>query len=59
MVKLAYSIDEIPAVASIGRTKVFAEIGSGRLKARKIGRRTVVLADDLAEYLAALPSVGV
>jgi hypothetical protein len=35
---------------------VYEEIRAGRLKARKCGRRTVVLAADLREWLASLPA---
>jgi hypothetical protein len=49
---LAYSIDELP----IGRTKAYAEIAAGRLRAVKSGQRTLILADDLRDYLASLPT---
>jgi hypothetical protein len=53
--KYAYRIDELGDVLPLGRTKAWEEIAAGRLKARKIGRRTVVLAKDLRDYLASLP----
>lgn len=53
--KLSYSPNEVPEVTGIGRTTVYAEIAEGRLRARKIGRRTVVLHDDLVEWLSELP----
>ena len=53
--KLAYAVDEISGVVPLGRTKAFAEIKAGHLKAHKIGRRTFVLAEDLASYLATRP----
>ncbi len=56
--RLAYSVGDLSEAAQIGRTKAFAEIASGRLRARKIGRRTIVLAEDLADYLAALPEAS-
>jgi excisionase family DNA binding protein len=56
MEKKAYTPDEICEVAPIGRTTTFKEIASGRLKAHKIGRRTVILAEDLDEYLRTLPA---
>jgi excisionase family DNA binding protein len=54
--KLAYAVDEINEVVPLGRTKTFSEIAAGRLKAHKIGRRTVILAADLHQYLAGLPA---
>ncbi|THD38421.1 MAG: DNA-binding protein [Sphingomonas sp.] len=53
--KLAYSIEETVASTGIGRSTIFEEIKAGRLKARKRGRSTIILAGDLAEYLEALP----
>jgi len=41
--------------SSLGRTKIFRAIKDGRLRARKDGRRTIVLPDDLAKFLHSLP----
>ena len=41
----------------IGRTKAYEEIKSGRLKARKAGRRTVITADDAELWLNRLPAM--
>ncbi|MCW2314890.1 hypothetical protein M2322_000410 [Rhodoblastus acidophilus] len=41
----------------IGRTKAYEEIAAGRLIARKIGRKTVVLEADLIKYFDNLPKV--
>jgi hypothetical protein len=57
--KLAFSIEEAMASTSIGRTKLYDDINSGLLNARKHGRKTLILADDLAAYLAALPAFKV
>ncbi len=56
MAPLAYSVSDAVKVSGIGRTTLFAEIRAGRLPAKKLGARTIVIADDLAAYLAALPS---
>lgn len=53
-----YSIPEAAEVASIGRTKIYEAIKSGNLVARKHGKRTVILRDDLRAFLAALPAVA-
>jgi Helix-turn-helix domain len=55
MNKLAYSIPDLRDVVGLSKTKAFEEIASGKLRARKIGRRTVVLAEDLVDYLESLP----
>jgi excisionase family DNA binding protein len=41
----------------IGRTKTYEEINAGRLKARKSGRRTVIVEEDAEEWLSNLPTV--
>jgi excisionase family DNA binding protein len=56
--RLAYTVDEACEVAVMGRTTLYEEITAGRLKARKRGRSTIILAADLASYLAALPAAG-
>ena len=52
---LALGISEAARAAGVGRSTVFEEINAGRLKARKAGRRTLILRDDLAAWLANLP----
>jgi excisionase family DNA binding protein len=54
---LAYTLRQACTVSGIGRTTIYAEIKCGRLKARKIGRRTVILAEDLTDYLRQLPDL--
>lgn len=49
------SISEACAVAGIGRTKIYEAINDGNLKARKCGKRTLILRDELRNFLAALP----
>jgi hypothetical protein len=36
---------------------IYQEIQTGRLRARKLGRRTLILAADLSAWLANLPLV--
>jgi excisionase family DNA binding protein len=55
--RLVYSLAEACSIANIGRTKAYADIDAGKLKARKNGRRTQILADDLREYVASLPVI--
>ena len=52
------NIAEVSAACGIGRTKIYEAIASGRLKAKKFGKRTVILTDDLRAFLAALPSTS-
>jgi excisionase family DNA binding protein len=51
------SIAEACAVAGIGRTKIYEAISVGSLKARKCGKRTIILRTDLQSFLSALPVV--
>jgi excisionase family DNA binding protein len=51
----ALSIAEVTSVSGLGRTKIYEAIGNGSLIARKAGRRTIILRNDLKAFLAALP----
>lgn len=48
------SIEEARAAIGLGRTKIYQLINSGELKARKIGKRTVILKEDLEAFLSNL-----
>ena len=54
---LAFSIREFCARYAIGRTKVYAEISNGHLRAVKVGRRTLITEADAQTWLAALPAL--
>lgn len=45
--KLAFSIKEACAASSLGRTTIYAHIASGRLRAIRIGGRTLIPASSL------------
>ncbi len=51
------SITEACRIAGIGRTKIYEAIAGGCLKARKLGKRTIVLRSDLNSFLTGLPMV--
>ena len=53
---LAYSIEQACEIANIGRTSIYDAIKSSKLIARKNGRRTVILAEDLRLWLQDLPA---
>jgi len=50
--KLAYTIHEAVAATGIGRSTLYFHLKTGSLRPTKIGRRTVILADELARWLA-------
>jgi excisionase family DNA binding protein len=52
---LAHSIEEAAYRAGCGRTTLFGAIKARALTARKIGRRTIILDDDLRAWLGSLP----
>jgi excisionase family DNA binding protein len=54
---LAYSVDEFARAASVGRDKIYDAIREGRLTARKIGARTVILDEDGRAWLRQLPTM--
>ncbi len=49
--RLAYSITAATEAVSIGRSTLYKEISSGRLKSLKIGGRTLIAAEDLTAWL--------
>jgi Helix-turn-helix domain len=56
--RLAVSPEEASALTGIGLTSIRGAISSGDLKAKKHGRRTIILPDDLRVWLKALPGAG-
>lgn len=56
MQKTAYTVNELMHEIGIGRSKLYAEIKAGRLRPRKIGKRTIFLAKDVEDYLESLPA---
>lgn len=54
---IAYSIREAVAAANIGRSSLYEAIAAGRLPARKLGKRTLILHEDLTTWLDGLPPV--
>jgi excisionase family DNA binding protein len=50
--KIAYSIKEACKASSLGRTTLYAHIAAKRLRAVRIGGRTVIPADSLHALIA-------
>ena len=54
--KRVFSIAEFSEYYGIGRTRVYAEIRAGRLRAIKVGQRTLIIVDDAEAWLLSRPS---
>lgn len=54
--KAAYTVNEFCRMYSIGRTLFYAEIASGRLRSKKAGSKTLILAKDAEAWAHALPN---
>ena len=49
--KIAYSVEEAAEQTTLSKSHIRNEIRDGNLKARKIGRRVLILNEDLQNYL--------
>jgi len=55
--RVSYRLDEAAETAGIGLTKHREEIAAKRLRARKLGSRTIITRDDLVDWAARLPDI--
>jgi excisionase family DNA binding protein len=46
------SVDEAAAMLGLGRSSLYGEIQSGRLRSLRVGRRRLVAAAAIADYIA-------
>lgn len=53
----ALSIQEFAQRYGVGRTTIYEEIKSGKLRARKMGKRTLIAVDDAENWLKCLPFI--
>ena len=56
--RLSLSPEEGSALTGIGLTSIRAAVSSGDLKAKKHGRRIIILPEDIKAWLKALPDAG-
>lgn len=54
MTKKSYSVQEAKTLLGVGTTKFYQLINTGEIRARKIGKRTIILGSDLDEFLSKL-----
>jgi excisionase family DNA binding protein len=52
---LTLTIKEAKGIATCSETTLYLEIAHGKLKAHKLGRKTIIFRDDLIAWLSALP----
>jgi len=46
------SVDEAAGALGVGRTRLYHEIGAGRLQSLRVGRRRLIPASGIADYVA-------
>lgn len=51
---ISVTIDEAVSITGIGRTKLYEALKTGELQAKKLGKKTLILKDDLEDFLANL-----
>ena len=56
--QIAYTIAEACAASRAGRTSLYRAIRAGELRARKRGRRTIILASDLLSWLDSMTPIA-
>jgi excisionase family DNA binding protein len=54
MSKVSMSIAEAVEITSIGRSTLYLAIKEKKLVARKVGRKTIIMREDLDSFLASL-----
>jgi excisionase family DNA binding protein len=54
----AHSVTEVIERLGICRQGVYDLINQKKLVARKLGRRTIILDEDLAAFMRSLPKIG-
>ena len=53
----AYTISQTAQVSALSRSEIYRAINRGDLIARKRGKRTLILAQDLQRWLDSLPVI--
>jgi len=56
--RLAFSLADAASAIGVGKSTLHELIATGKLRVRKLGRRSLVLREDLEEYIQSLPVHG-
>lgn len=56
--KLAYPPREAARLMGVSRATFYRELAAGRIAARKSGKRTLVLVEDIERWLESLPTIS-
>ena len=54
--KLLFSVKEFCEMVGIGRTTLYQEVKAGRIKAKKMGRSTLIPKSELEGFIEEVPS---
>lgn len=54
---IAFTIEEAVTASKLSRSELYRAFNRGDLTAKKNGRRTLILRDDLVRFLSELPNV--
>jgi excisionase family DNA binding protein len=55
---IALGIVQAARTSGTSRSRIYEALKSGELRAKKLGRRTVILRSDLEAWIGSLPSYG-
>lgn len=54
--RLSYTIPQLVMNTGVGRSTLYGEISAGRLRIKKVGKRSIILRGDALAWLEALPA---
>jgi hypothetical protein len=55
---IAHTIPQAVRVSGMSRSAIYLAIKAGKLRARKVGRRTIIEHAELCRFIASLPTMG-
>lgn len=58
MEKLTVTVQEAGKLTGLSRTTLYKLFSAGKLKPRKVGKRTLILVDELETFVNGLPAGG-